>query len=318
MGIDQLVQRLTDKQRIGLTDPVAERLGLNDPDIVRARLKSQLEGQRSHLGVYLLGAYVVDDTDFWGDGEIYWWSIPAIVDTEGRTRRSTLHGLPTGEPPHKVGSHEWMTSLSLAQPPLLAVIPPDDRIASCILRVAFYDDDGAAADLPSAISAGLDAYASLSAEPLPGADQIVTPVRDAIWRSLKADEDDILIDQDIILRRGEATHFGAGMIGSVVNAMVRVYYFVRDEQRTQQFGPVALHKGQVETVKFDAPLTGGGHLALFARGAEVSCSAFGDLDTDRPFMNRIIESRHEGGLEHGFNITGTGPAKFVAFYTPAG
>jgi len=316
MGIDRLAERLTDKHRIGWTEALAERLGLQDPAAVRARLAAQASEGRRHLGVYLLGAYVVDDTDFWGDGEIYWWSIPALVDHEGRTRPNPLNGLPTGEPPHKVGSLEWMTSLSLAQPPLLAVIPPDSSLASCVLRIAFYDDDGAAADLPAALTAGLEAFASLSDQPLTGAEQVVIPVRDAIWKSLKADEDDILIDQDIILRRGETMHFGTGMIGSVVNAMARVYYFVRDEGRTQQFGPIALHKGQVETVKFDAPLKGGGRLALFSRGAEVSCSAFGDLDTDRPFMNRIIETRHEGGLDHGFNVSGTGPAKFMAFYTP--
>jgi hypothetical protein len=316
MALDNLVKVLTDKNRIGLSVALAERLGIADEEAVRARLWAQLEEGRSHLGVYLLAAYVVDDTDIWGDGEIYWWSIPALVDREGKVRSNPLHGLPMGEPPHKVGSLEWMTNLTLANPPLLAVIPPDDNLAQCVLRVAFYDDDGAAADLPGAISAGLEAFTSISSSMLVGAEQIVTPVRDAIWRSLKAEEDDILIDQDIIIRRGEASNFSAGLIGSVVNAMVRVYYFVRDEQRTQQLGPMALHKGQVETVKFDAPLRGGGRLALFARGAEVSCSAFGDLDTDRPFVNRIIETRHEGGLTNGFNITGTGPAKFVAFYTP--
>jgi hypothetical protein len=185
-----------------------------------------------------------------------------------------------------------------------------------VLRLAFYDDDGAAADLPKALEEGLTRYAELTDEALSGPEQIITPVRDAIWTGLKAAEDDILIDQDIILRRGEASRFGAGMIGSVVNAMVRVYYFVRDEKRTEQFGPLSLHKGQVETIKFRERLRGGGRLALFARGADVHCASFGDLDTDRPFSNRIIEARHEAGLEHGFNITGTGPTKFVAFYTP--
>ena len=44
---------------------------------------------------------------------------------------------------------------------------------------------------------------------------------------------------------------------------------------------MTLHKGQTETVKFKQPLKGGGRLAIFARGAEVSCSAFGDLTGDQ-------------------------------------
>jgi hypothetical protein len=144
----------------------------------------------------------------------------------------------------------------------------------------------------------------------------VAPVRQAIWKSLDADEDDILVDQDIVLRRGEVSRFGAGMLSSVINAMARVYYFVKDEEKTEQFGPIALHKGQTETVKFNQRLRGGGRLALFARGADVACSAFGDLTNDQPFINRIIDSRQEGGLEQGFNVIGAGPAKFIAFYTP--
>ena len=277
---------------------------------------AQTEGGRTHLGVYLLACYVVDDTDFWGDGEIYWWSIPTIVDNSGKVTKSALYGLPTGNEPHKVGSLEWMTNLSLADPPLLAVIPPGDDVSACVLRIAFYDDDGAAADLPKAISAGLETLARVPGEPLSGPEHIIEPVCRAIWTSLRADQDDILIDQDVTLHHGEVVHFGAGMIGSVVNAMARVYYFVQDEVRTERFGPIALHKGQIETVKFKQPMKGGGRLALFARGAEVTCSAFGDLSTDLPFQNRVIDRRQEGGLEQGFNIAGSGPAKFVAYYTP--
>jgi hypothetical protein len=106
------------------------------------------------------------------------------------------------------------------------------------------------------------------------------------------------------------------MIGSEINAMIRVYYFVRDENRTEQFGPVVLHKGQTENVKFTQPMRGGGRVALFARGADVNCSTFGDLNTDRPFQNRVVEARNESFLAHGFNIDATGAAKFVAYYTP--
>lgn len=316
MGLPELAQRLSNPNRTGMTPELQERLGLSESDIVRARMLSEAETDHSHLGVYLLGSYVVDDTDLWGDGEIYWWSIPALVRRDGTVRKNPLHGVPMGEPPHKVGSLEWMTSFSLAEPPLLAVIPPLDDVQACVLRIAFYDDDGAAADLPKALTAALDTYAGLSTDPLQGAEQIITPVRNAIWTSLKGGEDDILVDQDVIIRRGEALYFGSGMIESLVNGMVRVYYLVRDEARTVQFGPIALHKGQVETVKFDQPMRGGGKLSLFARGADVSCSAFGDLSTDRPFINKIVEGRQEGGLEQGFNISGNGPAKFVAFYTP--
>jgi hypothetical protein len=106
------------------------------------------------------------------------------------------------------------------------------------------------------------------------------------------------------------------MIGSVVNSMARVYYLVRDERRTESFGPISLHKGQLETVRFKQKLSIGGRLALFSRGADVDCATFGDMDTDRPFMNRVLDQRQEASLEQGFNVVGTGPAKFMAFYTP--
>lgn len=317
MGLDELAQHLSNPAHIGLNEELAKKLRVASADATRGRLMAQLEGDHAHLGVYLLACFVVDDTDFWGDGEIYWWSIPALVTSGGKVHKDPLVGLPSGAPPHKCGSLEWMTNLSLAKPPLLAVIPPSDEVESCVIRLAFYDDDGAKADLPKALSAGLEALAEVSSAELSGSDQIILPVRDAIWKSLRAEQDDILVDQDVALRRGEVVRFGRGMIGSVVNAMARVYYFVRDETQTQQFGPVALHKGQTETVKFDQPMKSGGRLALFARGADVSCATFGDLNTDLPFQNRIIEARNEVSLESGFHVTGTGPAKLVAFYTPA-
>jgi hypothetical protein len=316
MGLEDLARRLSDTNRIGLNPELAKRLGLASEDVTRGRLMAQLEGDASHLGVYIVACYVVDDTDFWGDGEIYWWTIPTIVDQAGQVSKNSLCSLPTGQAPHKVGSLEWMTSFSLADPPLIAVIPPGNEVAACVIRVAFYDDDGAAADVPKALTAGLEMLADLSDEPLSGPEQIILPVRHAIWTSLRADQDDILVDQDVTLHHGEVVRFGAGMIGSVINAMARVYYFVKDETRTERFGPIALHKGQVETVKFSQPMRGGGRLAMFARGAEVNCSAFGDLNTDLPFQNRVIDRRQEGGLERGFNIAGSGAAKFVAYYTP--
>lgn len=316
MGLDDIAATLADTQRIGLNEELVKKLGIVGVEATRGRLMAQMEGDASHLGVYLLSTYVVDDTDFWGDGEIYWWTIPVLVRTGGSVRREPLAGIPTGAPPHKVGSLEWMTNISLSNPPLLAVIPPEDDVEACVLRVAFYDDDGAAADLPKAITAGLEAYAEISSASLTGAEQIIRPVRDAIYKSLRAEQDDILVDQDVTLRRGEVVRFGRGMIGSVINAMARVYYFVKDEAKTEQFGPIALHKGQIETVKFKQKLAGGGRLALFARGADVSCQAFGDLTTDLPFQNRVIDTRQEASLEQGFSVAGTGAAKLIAFYTP--
>ena len=316
MSLQDLAKRLADEHRVGLTPELLKRLDIATEDVTRGRLMAQLEGDHGHLGVYLIACYVVDDTDFWGDGEIYWWSIPAIVNQDGTVTKNPLHGLANGADPHSCGSLEWMTNFSLANPPLLAVIPPGDDVSSCVIRLGVYDDDGAAANVPAAIQAGFEALAEVSPEPLPGPEHVIAPVRSAIWKSLRADQDDILVEQDVTLHHGEVVRFGTGMIGSVVNAMVRVYYFVKDETRTERFGPVSLHKGQVETVKFKQAMRGGGRLALFARGADVICAAFGDLSTDLPFQNRIIDSRHEANLEMGFNISGTGPAKFVAYYTP--
>jgi hypothetical protein len=272
---------------------------VDDAELVRGRLLAQLEPGRGHLGVYLLAIYVVDDTDFWGDGEIYWWSIPTLVDTTGKVRKDPLGGLPLGEPPHKCGDHEWLTSLSLHEPPLLAVIPPDESVASCVIRLGIYDDDGDVADLPTAMTAGLEALADLSREPLSGPDQLIAPVRDAVFKSLRADDDDILLDQEVPIRRGEVSRFGCGMVGAVINAMARIYYFVRDEAETHQFGPISLEKGQHERVRFDVPMQQGGRLAIFARGADVLCPALGDLSCDAPFKNRVLSPAQQGELANG-------------------
>ena len=316
MKLDTLVRHLSDPKRLGLTPALAIRFGLEEPELVRGRLLAQIEQGRGHLGVYLLAIYVVDDTDFWGDGEIYWWSIPALVDAAGKTRKDALGGLPLGEPPHKCGDHEWLTNVSLQDPPLLAVIPPDDTVSSCVIRLGIYDDDGDVADLPTAMKAGLEALADLPNEPLAGPDRLIAPVRDAIFKRLKADDDDILLDQEVAIRRGEVTRFGCGMVGAVINAMARVYTFVRDEATTQQFGPISLEKGQHEKLRFDVPMQQGGRLAVFARGADVTCPALGDLSCDAPFKNRVLNPAQERDFATGVDVIGTGPAKLVAFYTP--
>ena len=313
--LDDLARKLSDRTRIGLTPDLCAELGVRTEDATRGLLLAQEDDEHGHLGVYLLGAYVVDDTDLWGDGEIYWWSIPVLVDKAGKATTSPLAGLPTGMPPHKCGSLEWMTNLSLADPPLLAVLPPDDELAACVLRLAVYDDDREPANLPLALSAGLEALAGLP-RVLPSADQVIAPVRDAIFAALKAGDDDILIDGNITLRRGQASRFGAGLVGSEINAMVRAYYLVRDERRTEQAGPFQLLRGQVETVRFPSQPKAGGRLAVFARGAEVNTTAFGTLTTEQPFVNRVLDAAQAAALASGFNLNGTGPAKVVAFYTP--
>jgi hypothetical protein len=314
--LDDLAKHLSDRTRIGITPELADRLTIRSEDATRGQLLAQQEDDRGHLGVHVVGVYVVDDTDFWDDGEIYWWAIPTLVDRDGKATWDPLSGLPTGAPPHKCGSLEWMTNVSLSETPLLALIPPGDDLAACVLRLAIYDDDGELADVPKAITAGLTVLAGFTERQVAGPDQIIAPVREAIFRSLKADDDDILIDQDLILRRGEASRFGRGFVGSVVNAMVRVYYFVRDEQRTEQVGPFALHKGQVETVRFQTPVESGGRVALFARGAEVNTTSFGNLTVEMPFINRALDTATAKQLADGFNLNGTGPAKVIAYYTP--
>jgi hypothetical protein len=315
MKLEGLAKKLSDPERLGLNAQLCERLGIANADVTRGRLMAQMDEPRSHMGVYLLAAFVVDDTDLWGDGSVYWWCIPSLVDDEGKVRKNVLHVLPSGAVPHKVGSLEWMSNISLADPPLLAVIPPEAGLKSCSLRLAFYDDDGKPADVPAALTKGLEAWADVSSEALSGSDQIVLPVRQAIWDALRAAEDDILVEQDWAVRRGESIPFGAGMIESVISAKIRLYMLVKDEDKTEQFGPIQLHKGQTESIKFKQPMRGGGRIALFSRGADVNCSTFGELNLDTPFQNRIILSSQEGQLQNGFTITGTGPAKFTAFYT---
>jgi hypothetical protein len=102
----------------------------------------------------------------------------------------------------------------------------------------------------------------------------------------------------------------------MMNAMIRLYYFVRDERRTVQAGPFNLHKGQVETIRFEAPLEAGGRLAVFARGADVNVASLGTLHVDMPFANRGVDPAMVRSLAGGLSVQGMGPAKLVAYYTP--
>ena len=316
MGIEHLARRLADKSRIGLTPELAEKLKVREEDTVRAQLLSEQEDGRGHLGVYLAAVYVVDDTDFWDDGEIYWWAVPTLVDRAGKASWGVLSGLPSGAAPHKTGSKEWMTNVSLQDSPLLAVIPPSEDVAAVVIRLAVYDDDAELADLPKAMTAGLEVLAGFAPGPLGGPDQIILPVRDAIYKSLKAHRDDVLIDQDLAIKRGAGARFGAGLIGSMMNKMARVYYFVRDEERTEQAGPIALNKGQNESLRFKATLEPGGRVAVLARGAAVNVGSLGTLDADTPFINHTLDIATARHWSAGLNVSGTGAAKIVAYYTP--
>jgi hypothetical protein len=316
MGFDELAKCLADRARLGLDAALADKLKIPSEDVVRGQLMAMSDDDRGPMSVLLLAIYVVDDTDVWGDGEIYWYTIPVLIDAAGNARWSPVSGLPSGAPPHKCGSLEWMTNISLAAPPVVAVVPPDEDIAACVVRLAIYDDDKAPADLRAALAHGYEALAACAREGLPGAQQIVLPVREAIHKSLKAEDDDILIDEDLTLRRGAKERFGVGLIGSVVNAKVRVYYLVKDELRTETLGPIVLHKGQSERVQFKSKLARGGRLALFARGADVGSDVFGDLTTDMPFAGKVLDERLADTLGGGFLLRGTGAAKLIAYYTP--
>lgn len=81
-------------------------------------------------------------------------------------------------------------------------------------------------------------------------------------------------------------------------------------------GRLMLHRGKSETVRFPSAMRGGGRLSLLARGSEVSCSAFGTLTVDTPFVNRVTDTAHETAFSNRFTVTGTGPAKLIASYAP--
>jgi hypothetical protein len=316
MGLEELAKRLADTSRLGMTPTIAETLKLKSEDVVRGQLMAMSDGPRGPLGVYLLAIYVVDDTDLFDDGEIYWWSVPVLVDRKGLARWSPVSGLPAGAPPHKCGSLEWMTNVSLQDPPLLAVIPADEEIGACVVRLAIYDDDKKPADLGTALSFGFEALSGCQREGLPGAAQVITPVREAITHSLIAHDDDVLLDEDITIRRGEAARFNVGFVGSAINAKARAYFLVRDELHTETAGPVMLRKGEEARVVFASTLQPGGRISVFARGADVDCPVFGELTTDRPFAGKVLDTASVKNLAGGFDVKGRGAAKVVAFYTP--
>ncbi len=316
MGYDELARRLADRDRSGLSPELADQLKLPSEDVLRGQLMALSDERRGPMSVSLLSVYVVDDTDTWDKGEIYWWTIPVLVDTRGNARWSPLSGLPMGAAPHKCGSQEWMTNFSLAESPLVALIPPDEEIAACVVRLAIYDDDDKPADVPRALGEGYAAISRCAREGLAGAHQVIVPVREAIFNAVGAKDDDILLDEDVTIRRGGATCFNVGFVGAIVSARARAYYVVKDELRTETMGPAALRRGQSERLPFKTKPARGGRLSVFARGADVKSDLFGSLTTEMPFGAKVLDEHLAEQLERGLLVSASGAAKVVAFYTP--
>jgi hypothetical protein len=83
MNTDELAKYLANKGRIGLNDALCDKLGIESEGVTRARLAAQSGDGGNHLQVLFLTCFVVDDTDFFGDGEIYWWPFrPSSTPTE--------------------------------------------------------------------------------------------------------------------------------------------------------------------------------------------------------------------------------------------
>lgn len=313
MALDDLARVLSDKKRLGLDDELADQLRVTDLDVTRARLEAEADG-RAHVTIHLIGAWVEDCRDAVGKGEVYWWSIPMLGTQEGKIRWSPLVGLPTGSPPASVGSKKWLPGVPLDRPPLLAVASPDPDVAACIVRIGFYEDDWAPAELGPALRAGMTALAEQKL-PVGDVDAFVKPIRGPLWEALKAKQDDFMLERDAKFLREEGQGFGAGSIVSMLTEYIRVYLLAMDSERTEQAGPYQLVKGQEQRILFPSELTGGGQLAVFARG-KVQVDPFGALDVDKPFVDTTIESRHEAALVKGFTVTAEEKAEVVAWYTP--
>jgi hypothetical protein len=188
-----------------------------------------------------------------------------------------------------------------------------------VVRLAVYDDDGAVADFSKAMEAGYEALSQCKPTGLQGAESILVPVRDAIFKTLKGQQDDIIIEEDLRLSRDDA-RYGCGFVGSVSRLKGRAYYFVKDELHTVTIGPIALRKGETQTIQFEQPLLPGGRLAVFARGArkgaEVSCGVLGELNTDKPFFGDTLDAKRVAQLASGISCSSNADASVIVFYTP--
>ncbi len=314
-ALEDLAKTLSDTKRIGLNEELVKKLRIVDEELTLTRLKAQIDDTRPHRAIHMIGAYVENDTDLIGKGEIYWWSVPMLGEASGKITWNPLIGLPNGAPPHRCGDHEWMTNVSLADPPLLALVPPGDDIAAAIVHVAFYDDDWEPAKLEPAMSAGLEALAGTKM-PVADPDALIAPIKKAIFESLKAKRDDLMMERQLRFLREDGKGYGAGTIGSALTEFVRIYWIVRDVVKTEKIGPFNLQKGLEQRILPPSGLEGGGFLAIFARGGPVRADPFGTLDSEKPFLNVAIESRHEKSLAAGVTLVAEKEADVVAYYTP--
>lgn len=312
--IDDLARELSDPARLGLDAELVTALRIGDEDVTRAKLRSQITDGHGPVAIHLLGAWVKDCRDAIGKGEVYWWSIPMIGRTDGTVHWSPLCGIPSGAAPSSVGNESWLQSISLKDPPLLGVVSHEEGVASALIRLAFYEDDWAPAVLGPALKAGMTALAENHA-PAANADAFVKPVREPIWSSLKAKQDDFMIEQDVTFLKKEGLGFGAGLVSAMMNQYIRVYVFARDVERTEMAGPYSLAKGQEQRVLFPSALEGGGRVVVFSRG-KARVDPFGSLDVDAPYIAHVIEDRQAGSLAKGFTIAAEEKADVVAYYTP--
>jgi hypothetical protein len=313
MSYDDLARRLSNPQQLGLDAELTTKLKVKDESVTRGQLVADVD-ERGHVGVYFIAAYVIDDTDMFGDGEIYWWSIPLLGDPDGKVYWNARVGLPTGAAPVKCGSNQWFKGVSLATPPLLALVPPTDDAIACLIKFGMYDDDLTKADLPKAMKAGLEALAEIPPYPMAKPEAFFDPIRTAIWNALKATQDDLLLEEDIRLLRNDVSHYSAGMIASMLTERARVYYFMRDEKKTESAAPVTLVKDQAHVLKFSQPIARGGRIAILAKG-DVELGTLGKLDLDRPFHNAIVDAALEKQFANGIPITARGDAEVIAYYT---
>lgn len=316
MSLEDIARQLSDPSRVGMTPELVEKLKLKSVDATRGQLMAAGSGDAGPTSVHLLAMYVIDDTDFWDRGEIYWWAIPTIVNEDGSASWSPLTGLPTGAAPIKVGSKEWMSSLDLKNQPLVAVIPADDAIAKCVIRLGVYDDDRAPADVPGALTAALDYISTFRREGLSGPDELITPIRSLIWKHLRAEQDDMMVDEDLTIARSGSLHFQCGFVGSVNTGFARVYYVVKDAARTEQLGPFDLTKNDTKTVQFTSEIQQGGRVSILSQG-DASTSLLGELNLDNAYASKIVDAGLAASLKNGLTVSTTKkPARFVVFYTP--
>lgn len=313
-ALDDLARTLSDTKRIGLDDDLVKGLRLGDESVTKMRLEAQVEEGKPFRTVHLLAAWVEDDTDIIGKGEVYWWAIPMLGNATGKVVWNPLCGLPTGVPPESVGSKSWMKGFDLAKPPMIMAIPPSEDFAAAFVHLGFFDDDWAPAKLAPAMKAGLTVLSEVKG-PADSPELFSAPIRKAIFDSLKAQQDDLMLERTIRLLREEGKGYGAGEIGSALTEFIRIYWIVKDTERTETLGPWSLTKGQEQRVMPPSGLEGGGLLSILARGS-VRVDPFGSLDSERPFLNVAVEPRHESALATGFNVIAESDADVIAFYTP--